>query len=139
MRILIVLLALFASSAFADCTVTFTTVGAHEAGKQKLTSTNKWEGLETSDVAIIYAGGMKIVDVASKEQGKAKAGGNHSIDFTRQKACDGVTSAPESIRVEGLSWNGVSKVLREADKQHLALVKAGDDNVAKGRKTGWGK
>lgn len=138
MRILIVLLALFATSAFADCTLIFTTTGTFN-GKSKLTQMTKWEDLDQAQVAEIINRGSKIVDAAYFERDKAKKGEMHQLTFKAESSCDGKVNEPMVSVIDGLTWPSVSKVGRLAANVQTDLYKLGDDNVAKGRKTGWGK
>ncbi len=141
-RLLLSMLLLIPVSAYAACEVTFNTVGTFDGGKngQKITQTTKWDGLAgKAEIDFIYSTGQKVVDTASKEQGKAKAGEGHELEMSRVANCEADSRPAEGIRVEGLTWQGVNKVDNEAQKQMSELMKAGDAHVAKGNKTGWGK
>jgi hypothetical protein len=133
------LLCLASSSALAACDLTFTTIGTTDAGPQKITNTLKYEGLESNGVVEVMNIGTSILDEATKEAGKAKKGESHTLTFQADRMCDGVAAAPEVQKSEGLTWQGVSKVIRASAKAQIDLAKLGDDNVAKGKKTGWGK
>jgi hypothetical protein len=95
-----------------------------------------YHGFTPAQVAFVQQHGKAVLDVASKQQDK---GGSYAAEFKEVVNCDGKVTDNPAVLIDGVTIQGMSKILRAAAKQEQALIKAGEDEAGKGKKRAWGK
>jgi len=127
---------LFASGVYAQTCDHSLGMKVTYEGKPVVENQLTYHGFNPAEVAIVQKKGKSILDVASKQQDKK---GGYAVEFKETVTCDGKVTDNPAIVVEGVTIQGMSKILREASKQEQALIKLGEDEAAKGKKKAWGK
>lgn len=90
-----------------------------------------------ADIEFYHKEQVKIVSAASKEQNK---NGPYTITLTETTTCDGGATkriADGSIYVEGVTYEGMNRIAREALKSADAQLKRHEDRAKAGAKTAW--
>jgi hypothetical protein len=135
MRTLFAIAALAASSfANAACDQTLGMTVTYK-GDPVAENTLVYHGFTPAEVAFVQKHGKGVLDVASKVQDK---GGGYAAEFKEVVNCDGKITDNPAVLIDGVTLQGMSKILREASKQEQALIRAGEDEGKKGKKKAWG-
>lgn len=108
------------------------TYAGEPVGNNKLT----YFGMPKVDATDNSKKGKKVLDVAGKVQDK---GGKYAAEFLEEVTCDGVKQQAVPVLVEGVTIDGMSKILRAGMKVQDELIKKGEKAAKEGKKRAWGK
>jgi hypothetical protein len=112
------------------------TMGVTYKGEPVGSSTVVYNGLSAANVAEITKRGTKIISVGSQVQSK---GGNYKVAFGESHVCDGKTTTSSGVEVDGVTPQGLAKILRQSNAEGESLILSGEQVSAKGAKRVWGK